>query len=80
MTFWKKSYGDYSKVKKPAMVTTSYDESNDEQELETIPVINNNNINDCNVVSDLKSNDELDKNLFDEDFDMEVKATQRKPW
>ena len=32
------------------------------------------------IVSDSKKDDEDEENLFDEDFDMEVKATQRKPW
>ena len=48
--FLQKSYTEYTKVDKPVVVTTSYEGSDEEEELETVPVvINSNNVN---VVSD----------------------------
>ena len=45
MTFLKKSYNEYNKV------TTSYEGPNDEEELKTVPIFNQNN-NNSNIVSD----------------------------
>ena len=42
VTFLQKSYGDYSKVKKPVL-TMSGEGSDDDEELKTVPVINQNN-------------------------------------
>ena len=53
----------------------SYEGSNDEEEIKTIPVIHQNNNNNYNVVNDSESQSNNWKNLFDEDFDVEVKAT-----
>ena len=79
VTFLQKSYGKYTKVDKPVVVTTSYEGLNEEEELKTVTlVIHNNNVN---VVSDSNtdsSNDDFkndDKNFFDEDIDDQVKAT-----
>ena len=58
MTFLQKSYGEYSKVEKPAVLNMSYEGSNDEEELEIVPVDNKNN--NVNVVSDSNS-DSSDK-------------------
>ena len=46
VTFLYKSYSEYTKVEKPVVVTTSYCGSDEEEELEMVPVvINNNNVN-----------------------------------
>ena len=73
MTFINKSYSKYNKVEKHVISNTSYEGSDDEKELEVVPVDNNNN--GVNVVSDSdseSSNSELDKNdenIFDKDVD-----------
>ena len=41
MTFLQKSYSEYTKVEKPVVVTTSYEGSNNEEELEIVSVIIN---------------------------------------
>ena len=50
------------------MVPTSYERSNDHEELEAVPVHNqnNNNNNNNNVVSDSKFKSDNKENLFDE--------------
>ena len=57
MTFLQKSYGQYSKVKKPVLVTTSYEGLDEDEELQTDPIIssnNNNNLdNDSNSDADI---------------------------
>ena len=60
VTFLRKSYGEYSKVEKPVVLNTSYEGSDDEEELEIVPVDNKNN--DVNVVSD------SDSDSSDEEF------------
>ena len=58
------------------VTTTSYEGSDDEEKLKTIPLINKNNNN--NVVSDSNSDNDNNndkENLFDEVIDNEVKAT-----
>ena len=60
MTFLQKSYGEYSKVEKPAVLNTSYEGSDDEKELEIVPIDNNDN--NINVVSD-SDNDSSDENF-----------------
>ena len=73
MTFLQKSYGDCSKVEKPDLVTKSYEGLCDEEELELVPIINNNdNSNNYNLVNDSKSDDVVKESLFDKDFDVEV--------
>ena len=44
MTFLQRSYGEYSKVEKPVLVTMSCEESDDEEELEMVQVVNNYNV------------------------------------
>ena len=51
--------------------------SNDDVELKTLPVINQNNNWCYSIVSYSKSNDEANKNLFDEDANDEVETTPR---
>ena len=56
----------------------SYKGSDDEEELQTIPVVNNNN--DINIVSDLDSDDDIkndNKIFFHKDINDEVKATPK---
>ena len=79
MTFLQKSYGEYTKVEKPAIMTTSYEGSDEEEDHEMVPVIiNNSNIN---VVSNLDSNsseEDFENNkdkLFDEDINDPVKVS-----
>ena len=50
ITFLKKSYGEYTKVEKPVLVTIRYEGSNGEEELETVPIVKTNN--NVNIVSD----------------------------
>ena len=82
MTFLQKSYGEYTKVDKPAVVTTSYEGWDDEEEeLKTVPVVVNNN--NVNIVSDSDTNsseedfENNDDNFFDEDIDDQVKVTPK---
>ena len=79
MTFLQKSYGEYSKVEKPVVLTMTYEGPDDEEELKIVP-IENNNIN-VNIVSnsnsdssdeDFESNEE---NFLDEDINDQVKAS-----
>ena len=75
MTFVQKSYGEYSKVKKPVLVTMSYERSDDEDELETVPIISKNN--NYNVISDSNSDNNIkndNKIMFDEDINDEVES------
>ena len=79
MTFLQKSYGEYSKVKKPVLVTMSYEGLDEEEELKMVPIINNNN-NNNNIVSASDSDTDIEndnKNVFDEDIDDEVKVTSK---
>ena len=74
--FLQKSWKDYIKVKKPVLVTMSYEGLNDEEELETVPIINQDNY--CyNLVSNSESDNEDEENLFDEDVKGEVKTTPK---
>ena len=54
------------------MVLTSYEESDDEGEVETISTINQ-----TYIVSDFKSNEEAMEKFFAEDIDDEVEANPR---
>ena len=78
MTFLQKSYGEYNKVKKLVLVTTYYEGSDDNEELETVPIVSQNN-NYCNVVSNSNndSDDENQENFFDQDISKEVKVTRK---
>ena len=64
MTFLPKLYRDYGVIEKPVLIITSYEELDDEEELQTI----NGNNNNYNVASDSKSDDKVEENLFDEDL------------
>jgi len=68
VAFLNKSYGEFYKVEKPVILTTSYEGSDDEEELE---VVSKNNNSDLNIVSDSNSysgDDDL-KNNEDIPFD-----------
>ena len=59
----------------------SYDGSDDEEELQMVPIVSENN-NNSNVVSDSDSDDDNNNNndnekVFDEDIDDEIKATPK---
>ena len=78
VSFLQKSDGENSKVEKPILNTTSYEGSNDEEELKTVPIVNENNINN-NVVSD-SDNDSKNENqeyLFNKDINEEVKVAPK---
>ena len=81
MTFLQKSYGEYTKVEKPAVLTMSYEGLDEDEELETVPVENNNN--NVNVVSDSNSDsrdedfESIKENLFDDNIDDQVKASPK---
>ena len=78
MTFLQKSYGDWSKVEKPVLFPISYEGSEeDDDDVKMVPVINQNNSNDFKVVSDSKSNDKANKNLFNKDVNDEVDAVPK---
>ena len=76
MAFLWKSYNEHSKVEKTVMVATSYEGLDDEEELQTVPIVSK--INDKSYVfsgsnsnSDNYSNNE---NIFDEDIEDKVKV------
>ena len=76
--FLQKSYGEYSKVEKLVLVTMSYKSSDGEVEPKTFPIINNDNNNNCNLVTDSNpyTNIENDNNdFFDKDINNQVEAT-----
>ena len=54
----------------------SYERSDDEGELEMVPIVNNNFYN-YNVVSDSESDNENEEIIFDEDIHKEVKVTPK---
>ena len=60
------------------MVPTSYEELADDEELEMVPVINQNNSDCFNIVSDSESKSNDDENLLDEDIVDEVEMTPRQ--
>ena len=64
MTFLQKSYGDYSKVENPFLVTMSYEGLDDEEELKTVSIISNNNENNLNIDYDSDTNFEHEKKTF----------------
>ena len=72
MTFLQKSYGEYTQVEKPVIVTTNYEGSDEEEELEKVPIIDNNN--SVNIVSDSESDlsEEVLKNSKDNFFNKDV--------
>ena len=75
MTFLQKSYGEYTKVDKPVVVTMSYEGSDNEEELKIVPIVTNNN--NVNVVSDSSSDssEEVFKNN-ENDFLMKTSMTR----
>ena len=77
-----KSYGEYTKVDKPVVVTKSYERSNNtKEELKTVPVVvNNNNENVVSVFNTDSSKKNLrndNDNFFDEDINDQVKVTPK---
>ena len=62
MTFLQKSYGECSKVEKPALVSMSCEGLDYDKEFETVPIISNNNKSnegyDSNSVNDIESDNE----------------------
>ena len=66
MTFLQKSYGEYTKVEKPVVVTMSYERLDKEDELETVHVVVNNS--NVNVVS--KSDSDSIEDNFENDDDI----------
>ena len=58
VTFLQKSYGKYTKIEKPVLVTMSYEGLDDEEELKTGPVLNS--YNNVNVVTDSDVDDSDD--------------------
>ena len=72
-TSLQKSYGEYTQVEKPVVVTTSYEGSDKEEELEVIPVVDtNNSINYTVSDSDSDSSEEDFKNRKDNFFNKNV--------
>ena len=74
MTSLQKWYGEYSKIEKPVLITTSYEGSNDQDELKTVSMISSNN--NYNVVTNFDNlfnvkNDSI--NFFDEDIEYKDK-------
>ena len=76
--FLQKSNGEYTKVKKCAVLTMSYEQSDEEQEPKMVPVIINDN--NMNVVSDSNSDsseedfENNEDNFFNEDIDDHIKV------
>ena len=79
MTFLQKSYSEYTKVDKPMVVTMSYEWSDDDEELEAVPVIVNNNnvylVSDSDTDSSKEDFKNVDDRFFDEDTGNQVKVT-----
>ena len=78
MTFLQKSCIEYSKVEKPFLVTMKYEGSDDEKELEVVPIFNQNN-NSSNVVSHSNSgnnNDNANKTILTNILMTKVKRPQ----
>ena len=77
--FLQKSYGEYTKVEKPAVLTMSYEGLDEEEEPKMVPVvINNSNVNvvsDSNSDSSDKKFENNEDNLFDEDIDDQLKVS-----
>ena len=57
-------------------MTIGYEGPHDDEKLKMVLVVNWNN-NNYYVVSDSESDEESEENLFDEDFDKEVKTTPK---
>ena len=79
VTFLQTTYGEYTKVEKSVVITTSNEGSDREEELKTDPlVINNNNVN---VVNDSQSDSSKEdfknnsNNFFDDYINDQVKAS-----
>ena len=76
MAFLNKSYGKWSKVDKPVMVPTSYEDNEDEDEDDRIST-NNYSHNNYNVVSDFDCNEETKENVLDEDVEDKIEVTPK---
>ena len=81
VTFLQKSYGEYTQVVKPVVVTMCYEGLDDkEEELDMVPVVNNTD-NSISIVSDSNSDvseediENSEDNIFDEDVDNQVKIS-----
>ena len=48
MTFLQKSYGEYSKIEEPLLISMSYEDSDEKEELKTVPIISKNNFENFN--------------------------------
>ena len=59
------------------MVLMSYEGSDDKEELKMLPVINQNNNNYYDIVSDSNGDNELEENFFDEEINDEFEATTK---
>ena len=74
-----KSYGEYTKVEKPVVMTMSYEGQDKEEEHETVPVVlNNSNVNVVSHSDSDYSEDDLENdedNPFNEDINDQVKTT-----
>ena len=77
MTFLQKSYNEYNKVEKSTLVTTSYEGSDDEEELEAVSIINQNNNNAVSASHSESDEEQSEENCFNDDIDKEVKATPK---
>ena len=72
MTFLQKSYGEYTKVKKPVVLTTSYEWLDQEEEPKTVHVVNNNN--NINVVSNSDS-DSSEEDIENNEYNFLTKTS-----
>ena len=76
MTFLNKSYGVQDKVNKPALISISYERS-DEEDIKMVS--QNNKINNYyDVVSDFYSDNEEEENVFEQEIKDNLKVTPIK--
>ena len=57
------------------MIPKTYERSDDDKELKTVPVINQNKNDNYNAVSDSESKSNIEENPFEVDVNKEVKLT-----
>ena len=78
-TSLQKSYGEYTQVEKPVVVTTSYEGSDEEEECEMVPIVNNNNsinrVRDFNSDSSEEDFENNEDNFFNGDVNDQVKIS-----
>ena len=77
MTFFHKSYGEWSKVEKPVLSPMSYEGSDDNEEVKSISANNENNCNYFNVVSNYESDDDAKENICEEQVDDKITLTPK---